>query len=136
MKQEIKGVGVNERMNSPSEDKYLCEIYYTVERNGYARISELAKFLNVSASSVSRMAKRLSERKLIEFERYGVITLTKKGFLEGKKLATRREILVQLYRTFGIEERYVENEVKNIENHISNQVIGKIELYLKKKQDL
>ena len=85
-------------MNSPIEEKYLCEIYYAVERNGYARISELAKFLNVSASSVSRMAKRLNQSKLIEFERYGIITLTKKGFLEGKKLATRREILVQLYR--------------------------------------
>ncbi len=31
-------------MNSPIEEKYLCEIYYAVERNGYARISELAKF--------------------------------------------------------------------------------------------
>ena len=122
-------------MNSPIEEKYLCEIYYTVERNGYARISELAKFLNVSASSVSRMATRLNESKLIDFERYGIITLTKKGLLEGKKLARRREILVQLYRVFGIEERYVEKEVKNIENQISDHVIGKIELFLKGKQD-
>ena len=121
-------------MNSPIEEKYLCEIYYTVERNGYARISELAKFLNVSASSVSRMATRLNESKLIDFERYGIITLTKKGLLEGKKLARRREILVQLYRVFGIEERYVEKEVKNIENQISDHVIGKIELFLKGKQ--
>ena len=120
-------------MNSPIEEKYLCEIYYAVERNGYARISELAKFLNVSASSVSRMAKRLNQSKLIEFERYGIITLTKKGLLEGKKLATRREILVQLYRIIGIEEKYVEKEVKNIENHISDHVIEKIELFLKKK---
>ena len=123
------------KMNSPIEEKYLCEIYYTVERNGYARISELAKFLNVSASSVSRMATRLNESKLIDFERYGIITLTKKGLLEGKKLARRREILVQLYRVFGIEERYVEKEVKNIENQISDHVIGKIELFLKGKQD-
>ena len=48
-------------MKSPIEEKYLCEIYYAVERKGYARISELAKFLNVSASSVSRMAKRLNQ---------------------------------------------------------------------------
>ena len=121
-------------MNSPIEEKYLCEIYYTVERNGYARISEIAKFLNVSASSVSKMAKRLKQSKLIEFERYGIITMTKKGLLEGKKLVARREILVQLYRIIGIDEGYVEREVKNIENHISDHVIGKIELFLKGKQ--
>ena len=122
-------------MNSPIEEKYLCEIYYAVERNGYARISELAKFLNVSASSVSRMANRLTKSKLIDFERYGVITMTKKGFSEGKKLATRREILVQLYRFIGVEDKSVEKEVKKIENDISDHVIGKIELFLKKKQD-
>ena len=77
-----------------------------------------------------------NESKLIEFERYGIITMTKKGLLEGKKLVTRREILVQLYRIIGIDEGYVEKEVKNIENHISDHVIGKIEFFLKGKQEL
>ena len=122
-------------MNSPIEEKYLCEIYYAVERNGYARISELAKILNISASSVSRMATKLNESKLIDFERYGVITLTKKGVLKGKKLARRREILFQLYRFIGVEEEHVEKEVKKIENDISDHMVGTIEHYLKKEQE-
>ena len=122
-------------MNSPIEEKYLCEIYYAVERNGYARISELAKILNISASSVSRMATKLNESKLIDFERYGVITLTKKGVLKGKKLARRREILFQLYRFIGVEEEHVEKEVKKIENDISDHMVGTIEYYLKKEQE-
>ena len=121
-------------MNSPIEEKYLCEIYYAVERNGYVRISELAKFLNVTASYVSKIAKRLNQIELIEFERYGVITLTKKGFLVGKRLATRREILVQFYKLIGVEEGYVEKEVKNIENQMSDHVVGRIELFLKKQK--
>ena len=77
------------RMNSPIEEKYLCEIYYAVERNGYARISELAKFLNVSASSVSRMATRLNESKLIDFERYGDYHLDKKRIIRRKKISQK-----------------------------------------------
>ena len=74
-----------------------------------------------------------TKSKQIEFERYGIITLTKKGLLAGKKLATRRELLIELYRMIGIEDKYVEKEVKNIENDISDLVIEKIELFLKKK---
>ncbi len=79
------------------------------------------------------MANRLTKSKLIDFERYGVITMTKKGFSEGKRLATRREILVQLYRFIGVEEEYVEKEVKKIENDISRSCDWKNRAFFEEK---
>lgn len=63
---------------SPSEERYLEEIYYQVLENGYARISHIAKSLNVGVPSAFRMAGRLSSQGYLDYEPYGIINLTKK----------------------------------------------------------
>jgi len=98
---------------------------------GMPEFLELAKLMNVTASSVSKMAKRLDERNLILFERYGIITMTEMGIAKGKKLAEKHDILVQVYRMFGIEDEYVEQEVKNIGIFISDYVVKKMEHFLR-----
>ena len=62
-----------------SMEDYLEMIGRCMEEHGYVRVGALADKLNVRPSSVSKMVGRLRELGLVQFEKYGLITLTKKG---------------------------------------------------------
>lgn len=113
-------------MTSSSEEKYLGEIYYLVKEHGYARVSQLAKLLNVSVPSASKMVNKLAQERFINYERYGIITLTEKGFMLGERLAINHQVLVEFFRHLGFEEDQVGEEVRNIEYYISSEAITKI----------
>ncbi|QFT87417.1 Transcriptional regulator MntR [Bacillus sp. THAF10] len=115
---------------SPSEERYLEEIYYQVLENGYARISHIAKSLNVGVPSASRMAGRLSSQGYLDYEPYGIINLTKKGFAIGRELERNHKVLENFFRLVKLEEALIQQEVKNIEHHISSEAVGKIKAYL------
>jgi DtxR family transcriptional regulator, Mn-dependent transcriptional regulator len=117
-------------MASPNEEKFLIEIYHEVRNQGYARVSHLAKSLNVSVSSSSKMIGKLNREELINYQRYGIITLTAYGLSKGKKLASNHQILVQFFRFIGFEEEKIEREVNNIEYYISSDAIDKIKQLL------
>ncbi|WHY00988.1 metal-dependent transcriptional regulator [Neobacillus sp. DY30] len=117
-------------MTSANEEKYLEEIYYSVCKNGYARVSHLAKSLNVSASSVSKMLGKLTQEEFVDYKPYGIITLTEKGLTSGMKLAKNHQILVNLFRYIGMEEEEIDQEVRNIEYYISNKALECIKAFL------
>nr|WP_106781276.1 metal-dependent transcriptional regulator [Lysinibacillus timonensis] len=117
-------------MISSSKDKYLWEIYTNLNEEGYTRVSQLAKSLQVSAPSVSKMAKKLSEEEYITFQRYGIITLTEKGLEIGKQLQEQHEYLVRLLRLMGIEDNQIQNELKNIEFCMSARLKNKIKEFV------
>ncbi|MFP3919126.1 metal-dependent transcriptional regulator, partial [Lysinibacillus telephonicus] len=116
---------------SANKEKYLIEIYSNQDNEGYTRVSDLAKSLQVSVPSVSKMAKKLKDEELIEFQRYKMIKLTEKGEEVCKHLLENRHVLVQFLRYIGVDEDKVENEVKSIENTFSRDVIHLIDRFLK-----
>ncbi|WP_409271558.1 metal-dependent transcriptional regulator [Neobacillus sp. SCS-31] len=115
---------------SPSEGKYLDEVYRSVEANGHARVSYLAKVLGLSVSGVSKMIGKLTKDGYIHFERYGIITLTEKGKIAGKELEERRLVLVSLFRKIGLEAERIDEEVHNLKYTISQNAVEKIKDFL------
>lgn len=113
-------------MASPTKEKYLLEIYLSVTNQGYARVSHIAKLLNVSVSSASKMIAKLNREEFIHYQPYGIITLTECGLLNGEKLASNHQILRQFFQYIGFESDKIENEVNNIESYISSEAIEKI----------
>ena len=65
-------------ITSAMED-YIEMIYRYLLEEKYIRVNQLSKLLNVSNSSVSKMVQKLTKLGLINYEKYGVITMTKKG---------------------------------------------------------
>lgn len=120
-------------MVSANKEKYLREIYANLNDEGYTRVSLLAKSLQVSVPSASKMAKKLNEENYIEFQRYGIITLTEKGMEVCMRLLANHNVLVHFFQFIGIEEEKIEDEVKSIEYSMSNDVIKKIEFFLTNK---
>ena len=115
---------------SANKEKYLWEIYSNLNEEGYTRVSQLAKSLQVSVPSASKMAKKLYEEDIIDFQRYGIITLTEKGSELSKKLIKRHKVLVNLFTILGVNQENIENEVKNMEYYFSDEIIERIERFL------
>ena len=64
---------------SASLENYLRAIYYIVKEKQAARVKDISKFLQVGASSASEALKNLSEKGFINYEPYGIVTLTSYG---------------------------------------------------------
>lgn len=95
----LKGYKLKERNDiTESMEDYIEMIYRKVKNKSDITVKEIAIFLNVKASSVSKMANRLKELNLIEFEKYGKIKLNKNGINLGKYLLWRHNILKKFFK--------------------------------------
>ena len=69
-------------MTSFTEENYLKAIYNLNEQEANkASTNAIAEQLDTKAASVSDMLKKLKEKKLINYQKYKAVTLTKKGKL-------------------------------------------------------
>ena len=64
---------------SPSLEDYLEAILHLVRRDRVARVRDIAKRLGIGMPSVTVALKALSQRKLVNYDPYQVITLTDHG---------------------------------------------------------
>ena len=67
-------------MRTSSEEDYLKAIYHlSEEKNEKVATNSLAKSLNMKASSVTDMLKKLSDKNWVNYQKYQGVCLTKKG---------------------------------------------------------
>lgn len=81
-----------ERLSHSQED-YLEEIYKQVLQNGFAKVTDISNALNVKKASVTGALNLLSGKKLINYEPYSKITLTKTGEEFAKTILKKHETL-------------------------------------------
>lgn len=81
-----------ERLSHSQED-YLEEIYKQVLQNGFAKVTDISNALNVKKASVTGALNLLSGKKLINYEPYSKITLTKAGEEFAKTILKKHETL-------------------------------------------
>lgn len=103
---------------SPSMEDYLEMIYRLSQGDGFTRVNDLAQSLNVQPPSVTKMSQRLSMKGLIQYERYGVIVLTRLGRQVGEYLFERHAMLEEFFRIIGVRQRLLEN-VERIEHNLT-----------------
>ena len=94
-------------MYSLAEENYLKALYLIAGESGAVNVNDLSKHLNIKMPTVNSMMKKLFEKKLVEYESYKPIKLTK----EGKKQAAliiRKHRLTEMFLVdkmgFGWEE--------------------------------
>lgn len=112
----------DQRLLTPSMEDYVEMIYRLSRENGYTRINELSNALNVQPPSVTRMVQKLAEIHLVNYERYGVITLTESGRLKGSMLLMRHNIVESFLRSIGVTEGILE-ETEKIEHIVSKETL-------------
>ncbi|CAB1248155.1 metal-dependent transcriptional regulator [Clostridium sp. MT-14] len=105
-----------------SMEDYLEMTYRLAYKEGFTRIHELAKALNVQPPSATKMIQKLAELKFIKYEKYGIIILTEEGKNMGQYLLNRHNIVESFLKVIGISENVLE-QTEKVEHTINNQTI-------------
>lgn len=111
---------------SPSAEDYMEMIYRLTNENGFTRVNDLASALNVQPPSVTKMIKKLSDLKLIKYEKYGVIMLETIGVEIGKTLLKRHDLIERFLKLLNITEGLLE-ETEKIEHTVNKEILIGIE---------
>jgi DtxR family Mn-dependent transcriptional regulator len=114
-KQEVR------REQSASMEDYLEAIAQLGQRNRAVRVKQLSERLGVKMPSVTSALKKLSQRALVEHERYGHIKLTDAGRKLARDVIDRHEALTRfLGQALGIDGKTAEEDACKIEHVISS----------------
>lgn len=118
-------------MLSYTEENYLKTLLKLTIEKGEAGTNELAALLGVKPATATDMLKKLREKKLIEYEKYGKINLTE----EGRSLAVAVVRRHRLWETFLYEKlEFTWDEIhelaEQLEHIQSEKLVEKLDKYL------
>lgn len=120
----------NKKLLTSSMEDYLEMIYRNSLIEGYIRINTLSELLNVAASSATKMVQKLNSLGLIDYRKYGIISLTEDGKELGKFLLERHNIIESFLRNLGVKENIL-IETELIEHNVSASTLQKISTFNK-----
>ena len=108
------------RKQTASMEDYLEAIANLGGRSQVVRVKEISEALGVKMPSVTSALKKLSERELVEHERYGSIKLTPEGDKVASDVILRHKALTHfLAEALGIDLEIAEEDACKIEHVIS-----------------
>ncbi len=118
-------------MLSASMEDYLEIIYNLTQIHGIARIRDIAAGKQVSMASASEAMKRLSDRGLVNHDKYNYITLTDHGNQKAKEVSDVHALLSNFFtHILHISPEIAEKDACAIEHHISKESINAIKTLL------
>lgn len=112
----------DDNLLTASMEDYLEMIYRLSINSGYTRTHDLASALNVQPPSTTKMMKRLAEIGLVNYEKYGIITLSEKGKELGQALLERHLVIEKFLQLLGVKGDTLE-ETEKIEHTISEHTL-------------
>lgn len=106
------------KLSAKLED-YLEAIKMLCNKKGFARVKEISKMLNVEMPSVTSALKRLKDRELILYEKYGYIELTPDGNIMAGNIYNRHMKIKEFFeKLLDIDSKTAEEEACKIEHRI------------------
>ncbi len=85
---------------TPSQEDYLEAIYLECKKSpgNCAKVTEIAKTLNVKKASVTGALSLLSEKKLVNYAPYSPVTLSESGESAAKEILDRHEVMTSFFK--------------------------------------
>jgi len=112
---------------STSLQDYLEAAYILSRATGFARSSDISRFLKVSRPSVNAAVKNLAARGLLAYEHYGHVHLTPKGERTGAKIAGHHFLLKDFFMTvLDLGETDAERDACKAEHALSSATLIKL----------
>ncbi|MDD3766503.1 MAG: metal-dependent transcriptional regulator [Eubacteriales bacterium] len=116
----------NIKVTASLED-YLEAIYEIIEEKQGVKAVEVAKRLNVKRSSVTEALKNLSEKNLVNYGRYDVISLTPSGVKVAKKVIEKHKTLYDFFtKILGLTPEEASENACKVEHVISEDVLQRL----------
>ena len=118
-------------MISKALEEYLKTIYVMKIQNENIRVTDIANKMNCTKASVNKAINNLKENKLLNYESYGKIELTKSGENLAKKILETYDIVyVFLKEVLDLDEEQSKNEAEKIKTVISDNTINNLAKYV------
>nr|WP_277985511.1 metal-dependent transcriptional regulator [Methanolobus psychrotolerans] len=118
-------------MLSRKSENYLKAIMKIESENGYARIRDIAGFLNVKAPSVTEMVKKLDKEGYVIYVKYGSINLTQKGNNVAQIAENRHDHLKMLLMDImKVPEKIAEKDASVLEHELHDITIEKMKKFV------
>ena len=116
---------MTEALSKSSED-YLEAIFHLVREDTVARSKDISERLKVSRSSVTGMLQTLRNRGLVNYERYGFVTLTSDGATIAQHVVDRHEALRDfMVNVLSIDSAEADTAACHMEHGISKHVVDR-----------
>lgn len=113
---------------------HLLAILELREKRGYARVTDVAKLLNITSGSASTNLKSLKAKKLIEEDENRFLALTKNGEMLARAVVHKKALLLKfLIEVLGVDPEQAEVDACKTEHLFSAETTAKLQEFLEKK---
>lgn len=117
---------------SESAEDYLERIAELTDRQGFARVSDLAEELKLGKASVSSMIQRLAKLGLVSNQKYRGFSLTAQGKAVAESIRERHEVLTEFFEMLGVSAEVAQSDIEGIEHHLSTETVDKLRALLRR----
>ena len=112
---------------SASLEDYLEAIYHTVDIKGAARAKDIVQRMGVNNSSVTQALRLLSDKELVNYTPYDLITLTDSGQKIAMDVVQRHQILREfLTKVLGLPDAEADEGACKMEHAISGSIMERL----------
>lgn len=115
------------KLLSASLEDYLEAIYGIVQKKRAARAKDIAQKLGVNNSSVTGALRSLSQKKLINYAPYDLVTLTSKGEKVSKNILDRHTVLRDFFvKVLGVDMESADESACKMEHAVSKVIFERL----------
>ena len=112
---------------SASLEDYLEVIYGLVKKDKVARGRDISRRMGVTGASVTGALRALSERKLVNYAPYEVVTLTRQGERVAAEVVGRHKALKDFFvSVLGVDEKEAGENACRIEHAVSENLMKRL----------
>jgi len=104
-------------------EDYLRTVYEIIEQKGYARIKDVSRELGVRPSSVVEMMRKLHDRGFVIYEKYGGITLTRRGRNVAEAVEMRHDTFKKFLEIILVPEDVAAKDAHVLEHRLDSKTI-------------
>jgi DtxR family Mn-dependent transcriptional regulator len=121
---------ITETLSASLED-YLEAIYSIVRLKQAARAKDISQRLGVNSSSVTGALHSLSEKRLINYTPYDIVTLTPKGEKVARDVFHRHTVLQEFFvKVLGVDIESAGESACKMEHEISKDILKRLTLFI------
>ncbi|MCG3223223.1 MAG: metal-dependent transcriptional regulator [Candidatus Heimdallarchaeota archaeon] len=118
-------------MTTVRVEEYIETIYIICLEKKIAKVSDIKNELGLnSLATVTEMVQKLDDEKLVKYEKYKGVTLTKKGFKLGKQLIETHKDIEDFFNIINITSSIASSDACLVEHIISRETAQAIKKFV------
>ena len=122
---------VRKAHRTENTEDYLELIDDLLNKNGEARIVDIADKLDIAQATANKTIKRLVLQGYIKKEPYRSIFLTLKGQIIASESKKRHIVVYEFLKNLGLDHNTASTDSEGMEHHVSSKTLSKMERFNK-----